>query len=71
MQNIHEQRVTKSCAHELRGFCVECGTESLIAYWDEELEYYIYLVDVTEATDTFSCVKCESVSENGIMVGCT
>lgn len=28
--------------------CVQCGREQLIAYWDYELEYYIYLSESTE-----------------------
>lgn len=40
---------------EIRESCVQCGVERLVAYWDEELEYYIYL------SESDTCRKCEPV----------
>jgi hypothetical protein len=31
--------------NEIIANCVECNAERLLAYWDEELECYIYLCD--------------------------
>lgn len=36
--------------------CAQCGKEQLIAYWDYELEHYIYLSESTEGL----CNLCET-----------
>lgn len=45
-KNRSKDTMTKHCHH--------CGITRMIAYWDYELEYYIYLSD-NEAT----CQNCE------------
>ena len=38
-------KLKKAFQDEIRESCLQCGVERLTAYWDEELEYYIYLSD--------------------------
>lgn len=38
---------------EISAKCIHCEKERVIAYWDEELEYYIYLSDEPPV-----CVQC-------------
>lgn len=38
--------------------CIECNAERLMAYWDEELECYIYLCDEEPL-----CQECMSRQE--------
>jgi RNA polymerase subunit RPABC4/transcription elongation factor Spt4 len=40
---------------EIRESCQQCGMERLMAYWDEELEYYIYL------SDSKICHNCQTL----------
>jgi hypothetical protein len=40
---------------EILGQCEYCQAEYTVAYWDEELEYYIYL------SDGACCSRCETV----------
>ncbi len=44
----------KKLSDEIKQSCLQCGVERVVAYWDEELEYYIYL------SDTEDCDKCIS-----------
>lgn len=46
---------------EIREACIECGTEVLTAYWDDELEYYIYLSDEAEDQDEVICEACQEL----------
>ncbi len=59
MGNIKRKKVFKD---EIIKACAKCGIEHKVAYWDDELEYYIYLED--ESSDT-TCPKCESIIERG------
>ncbi len=46
---------------ELYAQCSQCSCEHLLAYWDEELECYIYLADEPPL-----CADCYSeVNESG------
>jgi len=49
--------VNNKLKDEIREKCVKCGLDCLIAYWDYELESYIYL------SDAFTCSKCEAEVE--------
>lgn len=55
MKNAATQRKAKD---ELSERCRECGKEKVIAYWDYELEYYIYLSESGEA-----CISCQKALE--------
>jgi hypothetical protein len=44
--------------NEMKSNCQECGVERTVAYWDEELEYYIYLCDEPPL-----CSRCMSSQE--------
>jgi hypothetical protein len=44
---------------ELYESCIQCGKERLTAYWDYELEYYIYL---SESSST-PCVHCQNTEQ--------
>ena len=51
--------------------CTKCSSKRLIAYWDDELEYYIYL---EEDVQPFVCLACETpstvaVNTNGSVYG--
>lgn len=66
MRNTNEELVDEDefgadrrSADALRGSCCQCGMERLIAYWDSELEHYIYLVDINDVADRFLCANCE------------
>jgi hypothetical protein len=48
-------KLKKAFQDEIRESCLQCGKEQLMAYWDEELEYYIYL------SDGDICHSCQSV----------
>lgn len=41
--------------NEIRAKCEHCGSERVFAYWDEELEYFIYLSD-----EPVTCLSCNS-----------
>lgn len=64
MESVHKEGKMKNAMlkeafqDEIRESCVECGVDRLIAYWDEELEYYIYM------SDTDICDECEPVVKN-------
>ncbi len=46
---------------EVLDVCVLCNDTGLRAYWDFELEAYLFMV---EEDEPFTCVKCRSKSEN-------
>ncbi len=46
---------------EIMEACAECGAEVLKAYWDEELEHYIYLFDDEENQSEVICEACEEI----------
>ncbi len=39
---------------EIHKSCVDCGVDRIIAYWDYELEYYIYL------DESDICTQCQA-----------
>lgn len=50
---LHRKRHTKN---EIFSNCTECNLERLIAYWDPELEYYIYLFEEDEPVVCDACL---------------
>lgn len=54
---MRNAKLKEAFQDEIRKACPQCGTVRLMAYWDEELEYYIYLSD----TDTEICNNCQFV----------
>lgn len=42
---------------EIKQCCIECQIEETVAYWDQELECYIYL------RETPYCLGCEPKSK--------
>jgi len=50
---MRNPKLKKALQDEIRESCLQCGVEGLKAYWDEELEYYIYL------SDTDVCESCQ------------
>lgn len=55
MKTAATQRKLKD---EIKEQCTACGIERLVAYWDYELEYYIYLSESSGV-----CNKCEASLE--------
>lgn len=53
----------KRLKNEIKSECHQCGAERTLAYWDEELEHYIYLCDEPENDEPVLCTRC--MSENG------
>ena len=51
------RRKRLSLGNKIKAPCVECGITHTIAYWDEELEHYIYLMDL-DKDDNFYCEAC-------------
>lgn len=49
------ETIKKQIKDEIKEPCVQCGKTTLVAYWDYELEYYIYL------SDSPVCTECETV----------
>ncbi len=54
---MNSRKLKESFQDEIKRRCVQCGVDQLVAYWDEELEYYIYLTD-----DSVCCVECQTVA---------
>ncbi|HXH54826.1 MAG TPA: hypothetical protein VNK03_03680 [Gammaproteobacteria bacterium] len=52
---MRAEKLKKMFQDEIRESCLQCGIERLVAYWDEELEYYIYL------SDTDICDSCQPI----------
>jgi hypothetical protein len=44
---------------EISEICSQCGVAHVVAYWDEELECYIYL----SASESNVCSTCQSDCE--------
>lgn len=53
MEKVHQLK--NELANEIVVNCVACNAERLMAYWDEELESYIYLCDEKPL-----CIECMS-----------
>lgn len=47
MDKVHqlENEIETEIENEIVANCVECNVERVMAYWDDELECYIYLCD--------------------------
>lgn len=50
---MHLNKVKLMMDDEIKRHCAECKAERTVAYWDEELESYIYL------TESDYCLACE------------
>lgn len=49
--------MVRKSKNEITGKCIHCNEEGKVAYWDDELEHYIYLCDIPPI-----CEKCASTS---------
>lgn len=45
LENEIENEIEDEIEDEIIANCVECNAERVMAYWDDELECYIYLCD--------------------------
>ena len=50
-QESASQETFQEFSDEILENCPHCGCEHMRAYWDYELEYYIYLSDSNVCTD--------------------
>jgi hypothetical protein len=57
---MYKQRRKKD---QIIAHCKQCDGERVIAYWDYELESYIYLCDTREAYFCLECLALETDSE--------
>lgn len=44
--------------NQIHANCIVCNTKRLVAYWDDELESYIYLCDESQPI----CMDCTPVA---------
>ena len=53
MEGVCEMKESTEISDEIKKRCRECQAERMVAYWDEELDCYIYL------TESVYCLACE------------
>lgn len=58
MDKVHQLENELELENEIVANCPACNAERLLAYWDEELECYIYLCD-----EESLCIECMSKQE--------
>lgn len=62
-ETMSSVEIIEETQDEIIEACVRCGVEQLLAYWDEELEYYIYLHDTPVCSTCVSSVpQAEALS---------